>query len=430
MTAELICVGTELLLGNIVNTNGAYIAQKCADLGLSMYYQSVVGDNMRRLCKCFRAAMKRSDVVILCGGLGPTQDDLTKEAVAKVLKRELVEDKKSRKHIEKFMKQYLRNTPGKAITQNNWKQALIPEGAIAVENDNGTAPGIIVEEGEKVAILLPGPPGELIPMFESKIYPYLHKRQPEIISSRTLKICGIGESQAETDIRDLIQKQKNPTVATYAKPGEVHIRLTARAVDEEEAQKLIEPVAIELRHRFGEALYTEREEMTLEGAVVELLKERGLTVTTVESCTGGALSARIVDVPGASEVLKQGFVTYSNKAKRKLVKVKKSTLKEQGAVSRKCAKEMAEGGAAAAGADGALSVTGFAGPQGGTDRYPVGTVFIGCCFKGKTRVKECHFNGDRSSVREQAVVNALVLLRQCILEESPADIRKTSSSSE
>ena len=430
MTAELICVGTELLLGNIVNTNGAYIAQKCADLGLSMYYQSVVGDNMRRLCKCFRAALKRSDVVILCGGLGPTQDDLTKEAVARVLKRELVEDKKSRRHIEKFMKQYLRNTPGKAITQNNWKQALIPEGAIAVENDNGTAPGIIVEEGEKVAILLPGPPGELIPMFESKIYPYLHKRQPEIISSRTLKICGIGESQAETDIRDLIQKQKNPTVATYAKPGEVHIRLTARAVDEEEAQKLIEPVAIELRHRFGEALYTEREEMTLEGAVVELLKERGLTVTTVESCTGGALSARIVDVPGASEVLKQGFVTYSNKAKRKLVKVKKSTLKEQGAVSRKCAKEMAEGGAAAAGADGALSVTGFAGPQGGTDRYPVGTVFIGCCFKGKTRVKECHFNGDRSSVREQAVVNALVLLRQCILEESPADIRKTSSSSE
>ena len=322
MTAELICVGTELLLGNIVNTNGAYIAQKCADLGLSMYYQSVVGDNMRRLCKCFRAAMKRSDVVILCGGLGPTQDDLTKEAVAKVLKRELVEDKKSRKHIEKFMKQYLRNTPGKTITQNNWKQVLIPEGAIAVENDNGTAPGIIVEEGEKAAILLPGPPGELIPMFESKIYPYLHKRQPEIISSRTLKICGIGESQAETDIRDLIQKQKNPTVATYAKPGEVHIRLTARAVDEEEAQKLIEPVAIELRHRFGEALYTEREEMTLEGAVVELLKERGLTVTTVESCTGGALSARIVDVPGASEVLKQGFITYSNKAKRKLVKVK------------------------------------------------------------------------------------------------------------
>ena len=162
MTAELICVGTELLLGNIVNTNGAYIAQKCADLGLSMYYQSVVGDNMRRLCKCFRAALKRSDVVILCGGLGPTQDDLTKEAVARVLKRELVEDKKSRRHIEKFMKQYLRNTPGKAITQNNWKQALIPEGAIAVENDNGTAPGIIVEEGEKTVILLPGPPGELL----------------------------------------------------------------------------------------------------------------------------------------------------------------------------------------------------------------------------------------------------------------------------
>ena len=170
--------------------------------------------------------------------------------------------------------------------------------------------------------------------------------------------------------------------------------------------------------------------MTLEGAVVELLKERGLTVTTVESCTGGALSARIVDVPGASEVLKQGFVTYSNKAKRKLVKVKKSTLKEQGAVSRKCAKEMRKEELQRQVQTGLCLFTGFAGPQGGTDRYPVGTVFIGCCFKGKTRVKECHFNGDRSSVREQAVVNALVLLRQCILEESPADIRKTSSSSE
>ena len=419
MTAELICVGTELLLGNIVNTNGAYIAQKCADLGLSMYYQSVVGDNMRRLCKCFRAALKRSDVVILCGGLGPTQDDLTKEAVARVLKRELVEDKKSRRHIEKFMKQYLRNTPGKAITQNNWKQALIPEGAIAVENDNGTAPGIIVEEGEKTIILLPGPPGELIPMFESRIYPYLHKKQPEIISSRTLKICGVGESQAETDIQDLIEKQKNPTVATYAKPGEVHIRVTAKASDEETAQRLIEPVAEELRKRFQGNVYTEEEYKTLEMAVVELLRERGLTVTTVESCTGGALSARLVDVPGASEVLKQGYITYSDKAKKRLVHVKKGTLK------------MAEGGAAAAGADAALSVTGFAGPEGGTEEYPVGTVFIGCCFKGKTKVKECHFNGDRSSVREQAVVNALVLLRRCILEgDETGRLTGASSSSE
>lgn len=431
MTAELICVGTELLLGNIVNTNGAYIAQKCADLGLSMYYQSVVGDNMRRLCKCFRAALKRSDVVILCGGLGPTQDDLTKEAVARVLKRELVEDKKSRRHIEKFMKQYLRNTPGKAITQNNWKQALIPEGAIAVENDNGTAPGIIVEEGEKTIILLPGPPGELIPMFESRIYPYLHKKQPEIISSRTLKICGVGESQAETDIQDLIEKQKNPTVATYAKPGEVHIRVTAKASDEETAQRLIEPVAEELRKRFQGNVYTEEEDKTLEMAVVELLRERGLTVTTVESCTGGALSARLVDVPGASEVLKQGYITYSDKAKKRLVHVKKGTLKNHGAVSRKCAKEMAEGGAAAAGADAALSVTGFAGPKGGTEEYPVGTVFIGCCFKGKTKVKECHFNGDRSSVREQAVVNALVLLRRCILEgDETGRLTGASSSSE
>ena len=416
MTAELICVGTELLLGNIVNTNGAYIAQKCADLGLSMYYQSVVGDNMRRLCKCFRAAMKRSDVVILCGGLGPTQDDLTKEAVAKVLKRELVEDKKSRRHIEKFMKQYLRNTPEKTITQNNWKQALIPEGAIAVENANGTAPGIIVEEGEKVVILLPGPPGELIPMFENQIYPYLHKRQPEIISSRTLKICGIGESQAETDIRDLIQRQKNPTVATYAKPGEVHIRLTARAADEEAAQKLIEPVARELRNRFQDKVYTEEEGKTLEAVVVELLKSRGLTVTTVESCTGGALSARIVDVPGASDVLKQGFVTYSNKAKRKQVGVKKETLEKYGAVSPQTAEEMAVGGAKAAGADVVVSITGIAGPDGGSEEKPVGLVYMACFVCGSVWVERFQFKGSRAKIRESAVAAALTLMRRGILE--------------
>lgn len=415
MTAELICVGTELLLGNIVNTNGAYLAQKCAELGLSMYYQNVVGDNAKRLGESFQTAFKRSDVVLLCGGLGPTGDDLTKETVAAALNKTLVEDARTKKHIQKFMEKYLAGNPQAKITENNWKQALIPKGALVLENANGTAPGLILEEGEKTVILLPGPPGELISLFEKQVYPYLREKQPQVICSEVLKVCGIGESQVETDIADLIQKQENPTLATYAKPGEVHLRVTARAENEKAAKKLMKPLVRELKVRFGASIYTTDQGKNLETAVVELLKNQNLTLTTAESCTGGALSARIVSVPGASQVLKQGFVTYSNKAKKRFLMVKKSTLKEHGAVSEKCAKEMAKGGTFVTGADVAVSVTGFAGPEGG-EEAPVGTVFIGCNIKGKTVVKEYHFNGDRSSVREQAATNALVLLRECILE--------------
>ena len=380
MTTELIFVGTELLLGDIVNTNGAYLAKKCAALGLSLYYQSVVGDNEERLGEMIKTAAKRSDIVILCGGLGPTEDDLTKETAAKVMGKELVENKHSRKRISAYLENYVKGHADRKITENNWKQAMIPEGAIVIDNDNGTAPGVIMEEDSSTLILLPGPPNELIPMFEDKIFPYLRGRLPEIICSEVIKICGIGESQAEDQIRDLIQAQSNPTIATYAKTGEVHIRVTAKASSEKEARKLMRPLVRELKVRFGASIYTTDEEKTLETAVVELLHNQNLTLTTVESCTGGALSARIINVPGASEVLKQGFVTYSNRAKKKYIMVKKSTLKEHGAVSEKCAKEMAKGGCFITNSDAALSVTGLAGPDGGTEATPVGTVFIGCCF--------------------------------------------------
>ena len=416
MTTELIFVGTELLLGDIVNTNGAYLAKKCAALGLSLYYQSVVGDNEERLGEMIKTAAKRSDIVILCGGLGPTEDDLTKETAAKVMGKELVENKHSRKRISAYLENYVKGHADRKITENNWKQAMIPEGAIVIDNDNGTAPGVIMEEDSSTLILLPGPPNELIPMFEDKIFPYLRGRLPEIICSEVIKICGIGESQAEDQIRDLIQAQSNPTIATYAKTGEVHIRVTAKASSEKEARKLMRPLVRELKVRFGASIYTTDEEKTLETAVVELLHNQNLTLTTVESCTGGALSARIINVPGASEVLKQGFVTYSNRAKKKYIMVKKSTLKEHGAVSEKCAKEMAKGGCFITNSDAALSVTGLAGPDGGTEATPVGTVFIGCCLKGKTTVKEFHFNGSRNKIRDQAVTYALILLRECILE--------------
>lgn len=238
----------------------------------------------------------------------------------------------------------------------------------------------------------------------------------QISHSEILKICGMEKSQIEKETKDFISRQENPAISIREMSGEVHLVITAKAESEKAAEKMVKPIVRELKVRFGANIYTTDEKKTLETVVVELLRNQKLTLTTVESCTGGALSARIVDVAGASEVLKQGFITYSNKAKRRFVRVKKSTLKEHGAVSEKCAKEMAKGGTFITGSDAAISVTGLAGPDGGTEKTPVGTVFIGCNLKGKTVVREYHFQGDRSSVREQAVVNALALLRDCILE--------------
>lgn len=416
MVAELVSVGTEILLGNIVNTNAAYLAEMCARLGLSVYYQTVVGDNEVRMTEIFQTALGRSDVVIITGGLGPTKDDLTKETAAKVLGMKLVEDAHTRQRIESYLDDYVKSHPGNTVTENNWKQALVPEGAKVLDNENGTAPGLILEKDGKTVVLLPGPPGELKPLFEEQVYPYLKKGQPEVIYSQMVKICGIGESIVETKIADLIEKQDNPTIAPYAKTGEVHLRITARAKDKAEAKKLIKPVTRELKVRFGRNIYTTDEKKTLEEAVVELLAAKDMTVTTAESCTGGAIAARIVNVPGASDVLKQGFVTYSNKAKRKYLMVKKSTLKSEGAVSEKTAREMAKGGCFMTKSDACIAVTGIAGPGGGTDKKPVGLVYIGCCVGGHVEVRECHFNGSRSQVREQSVVSALTLLRDCILE--------------
>ncbi len=411
MTVELICVGTELLLGNIVNTNAAYLAEQCAGLGLSCYYQTVVGDNRERLFATLKTALERSDIVILSGGLGPTQDDLTKETAAAVLGKELREDAHTKELLEEFFKKR-----GLELTENNWKQAMVPDGAIVVENPNGTAPGIIMEEGGKRVILLPGPPGELIPMFESSIYPYLAGADPAIIYSQTVKLCGIGESKAETMIEDLIAQQGNPTIATYAKIGEVHLRVTARAAGEKEAKKLVKPLVKELKNRFGMNVYTTDEKVTLEQSVVDLLLANGLTVTTAESCTGGLLAAKLVNVPGVSEVFKSGHVTYSNKAKHKLLGVKKSSLDKYGAVSECVAKEMAKGAALAYKADVATAVTGIAGPDGGSEEKPVGLVYIACNVRGKVKVKEFHFSGDRNKIRESSVIAALTLMRQCILE--------------
>lgn len=410
MVVEIISVGTEILLGNIVNTNAAYLAEKCAGLGLLCYYQDVVGDNEERLASVINTALSRADILLLSGGLGPTQDDLTKETAAKVLGKNLYLHEPSKEAITEFFK-----NRGMEITENNWKQAMVPEDSIVVDNPNGTAPGIIMKENGKHVILMPGPPNEMIPMFDNSIMPYLSELEPGIIYSQIVKICGIGESKAESMVEDLINEQSNPTIATYAKTGEVHLRVTARAEEEKEAKKMVKPIVKELKGRFGNHIYTTQEDVTLEKAVVDLLVANHLTITTVESCTGGMLAARLINVPGVSEIFKTGYITYSNKSKRRVLGIKKPLLEKHGAVSPEVAKDMAKRSALFAKADVSVGITGIAGPDGGSDEKPVGLVYIACNVCGRIDVKECHFSGNRMKIRENSVSAALSMLRESIL---------------
>ena len=411
MRAEIITVGTEILLGNIINTNAAYLAQQCAGIGLSCYYQETVGDNEERLSEVLQAALQRAEIVILCGGLGPTEDDLTKETAAGVMGRSMHMDEAWMEKIRCYLKKR-----GLELTENNAKQALIPEGSLILDNPNGTAPGIIIEgEGQTRVVLLPGPPGELRPMFENLVRPYLEQMSSEKIYSRTVKECGIGESIAETMLKDMIDAQTNPTIATYAKTGEVHIRITAKAASEKEAEQILAPVEKEVLQRFGKHVYTDREEVTLEASIVELLKEKGMTLSLAESCTGGMLSQRITNVPGVSAVYAGGFVTYTCEEKHRMLGVSKKLLKEKGAVSKKTAKAMAAGASARTYTDAALSITGNAGPEPSEDK-PVGLVYIGCCIDGKAKAKKYQFSGNRQKIRESAVAAALALLRESLLD--------------
>lgn len=413
MVAEIISVGTELLLGMITNTNASYLAEQCAHYGYTMYHQSVVGDNEKRLEEALQLAIQRSDVILLSGGLGPTQDDMTKETVAKVCGAALVMHEPTKHTIQTYF-----DKRGIELTENNWKQAMVLNGCIVVENDNGTAPGIIMEYKGTKLILLPGPPHELIAMFESKIVPYLQELQDEVFYTKTVKVCGIGESKLETMIEDLINGQTNPTIATYAKLSEVHVRVTANGKSKKKAKSLVKPVVKEFEKRFGNHIYSKKDNVTLEEAIVKLLKEKEYTIATAESCTGGMLSNRIIQVPGVSSVYQQGYITYTDKSKKQLLGVKEKVLKEHGAVSKQVAKAMAKGACKRAKTNIALSITGIAGPDGGTKKKPVGLVYIACCINGVLRAKEYQFSGNRNKIRESSTANALVFLRECLLELS------------
>ncbi|MGI6240212.1 MAG: competence/damage-inducible protein A [Christensenellales bacterium] len=412
MVAEILSIGTELLMGQIANTDAQFLSRRLGELGISLYRQSTVGDNPGRVREALAESLSRSDIVITTGGLGPTEDDLTKEMVAESFGLEMKLHKPSLDALTERMRRH-----GRSMTQNNFKQAYFPEGAIIMPNLRGTAPGCIVEAGEKTVAVLPGPPRELIDMFERELAPYLEKRSGRTIRSRFLKIFGLGESAVETLLLDLFHSD-NPTLALYCGAGEVMARVSARAERGEEADRLIAPVEREIRARAGDAVYGEGIETSLAQTALAMLVARGETVTFAESCTGGLLAGEFVGCPGASDAFRESFVTYANESKMRLLGVSAQTLAQDGAVSEACACEMARGALDASGADWAVAVTGVAGPGGGSAEKPVGTVWIAVAHKGTAQAQRFQIMGDRQWVRTLSVANALNLLRLSMMKQT------------
>ncbi len=410
MNAEIIAVGTELLLGDILNRNAQYLSKELALLGIGVYYQTVVGDNEERLTAVFNNAYNRgADIIITTGGLGPTKDDITKEIAAKYFGLELEFNQEAMNDIAAFfVKQRI------SIKEANKKQAFFPKDSLILKNPNGTAPGCIIEKDNKIMILMPGPARENQPMFENEVLPYLLKKQDSVIVSKTLRMSGIGESMAADELNDLLLTE-NPTVAPYAKSTEVHFRITAKGKTAEEAKNLIEPITGEIYKRMSKNVYGE-DEQTLAEVVIEQLKQKNLKIAVCESCTGGLLSSAFVDVPGASGVFLEGAITYSNQAKISRLGVTEEAINIDGAVSDRCAAEMAVGVANSSNADVGISITGIAGPDGGTEEKPVGLVYIGLYLNGGIKVVEHRFMGSRERIRTRAVASALNLLWRELLK--------------
>lgn len=410
VVCEILSVGTELLMGQVANTDAQYISQRLSALGISVYRHTVVGDNVGRLDEALATALSRSDFVITTGGLGPTEDDLTKETVAAHFGLALIQDEASLIHIRDFAER-----AGKVMTDNNLKQALIPEGSIIMPNLNGTAPGCIIEKDNKTVAVLPGPPSELKVMFENSLYPYLQKKSGQTLISRYLHIFA-GESIVETQLMDLFHLG-TPTLALYCSTSETTARLSVMCGMDEDPSPVLDPVEDEIRRRMGDALYGEGLKENLPHVVLNMLRERHRKVSFAESCTGGMLASALVDQPGASDVFDESYITYSNEAKQRLLGVNPATLARYGAVSRACAQEMAQGARVRSNSDYALSVTGIAGPDGGTPEKPVGLVYIGFADKNGASANEFLFKGDRTDIRTASIKNALNLLRMALLND-------------
>lgn len=412
MRAEIISVGTELLLGQIIDTNAPFISQALSALGIDIYFRETVGDNKDRLGEVLKRAFDRSDIVIAIGGLGPTQDDLTKETIAEVLGDRMINDLESEKSLRAFF-----IDRGLEIAENNLKQALIPESGWAIPNPNGTAPGIIVEKNGKIAIALPGPPNEFEPMVTDYVVPYLRKKtgsNSSVILSRVLRVVGIGESDAETKIKSLLSSS-NPTIAPYAKNGEVHLRITAKAPSHEEAEKMIDELDAKVREILGDYVYGVDDE-TLESVVVNMLREKKISLALAESCSGGLIANRVTNIPGSSEVFLAGVVSYSNEAKAEILGVPWELITTHGAVSAEVALAMAAGAKKITNADIAVSATGIAGPGGGTPEKPVGLVYLAIDTPNGARVERNLFRGGRLDVKYRTSQTALNMIRIYLMQ--------------
>ena len=394
LTAEIICVGTELLLGDIVNTNAEYISRALAAIGVDVFYQEVVGDNAERLRGVLSQALSRSDIIITSGGLGPTYDDLTKETVADIMGLSLVRDADTEAAILEFFRKR-----GIKMTDNNMKQALVPEGCRVLKNSCGTAPGICIENKDKTVVLLPGPPRELTALLDEQVIPLLRAKSPgRVLLSKNINVYGMGESAVEDALRELMLGSTNPTLAPYAKDGEVLLRVTASAQTEQAAENMVDDMIQSVRGIIGDYIYG-IDCGSLQNALVTKLRRLGKTVSTAESCTGGLVSKRITEISGASEVFGCGICSYSCETKEKVLGVRRETLEKYTAVSAQTAAEMAEGVRRLSGSDIAVSVTGYAGPTGGTPEDPVGTVYIGVATEYSVHA-ERHTFGRNAAERE------------------------------
>jgi nicotinamide-nucleotide amidase len=410
--AEIISVGTELLLGQVVDTNAVYLSSLLPKFGIDLYYRITVGDNSSRLTEALKTALSRSDLVFTIGGLGPTQDDLTKETVAQLVGDEMVLDEEIAAKLRGFFA-----ARGVEMPSSNLKQAMVPRRGRTFPNPLGTAPGVAFETDDgKAVILLPGPPREFTAMVDQCVVPYLQEKFGQtagVIRSRVLRLTGIGESSVEDAIKHLLSST-NPTVAPLASPGEVRLRITAKAVDAAQAEAMIDEMDSKLASILGHYVFG-RDDETLERVVVESLIARKLTLAVAESCTGGLIANRITDVPGCSATFLAGVVAYSNDAKKKLLGVSEELLAAHGAVSEPVAKAMAEGIKKVTGADIGLSTTGIAGPTGATETKPVGLVFIGISTANGTLAERHQFAGSRADVKLRASQAALDMVRMSLM---------------
>ena len=409
MIAEILCVGTELLMGQVLNTNAQFLSRRLSALGIAQYHQTVVGDNEQRLEEAYRVALSRADVVITSGGLGPTVDDITKRAAARVTGRELV----LRPEAEAMVREYF-DRMHRGMSLNNLSQAMFTADTQLLPNANGTAPGAIVPAGEgKFIVHLPGPPAELQPMFRDQVEPWLKERSGKVLVSRYIRIFGMGESMVDERLADL-ETGDNPSLAPYCSLGEVMLRATAGAATEAEAEALLAPLVADVRQRLGDVIYAvdDNDGGSLAAEAVHALAAAGWTVATAESLTGGMIAAELVTVPGASDVVKGGFVTYQSVAKTMLLGVPAETIETFNVVSAEVARSMAEGARERLGVDIAVSATGLAGPGGGTPERPVGTVFLGISTADGTYEIPLRLSGDRNRIRTLTMKHAVNAVRK------------------